>query len=197
MRLLLLLLFVLTACTPKPATTAAADSATAPAGVIDSILPIPLLLDRFRAGLTESQAFGGGFTTDRDTLVTRFVRALEAADTVALDAMVLDRAEYAWLYYPAHIYARPPYELAPATFWQLIQGNSTKGRARLTQTLAGTAFVYRGMTCTASTNVQPPLTEVNCRLKLVVGGAPTEGTYFGSIAERDGRFKFVSFANDF
>ena len=125
------------------------------------------------------------------------MRAVEASDTAALEAMVLSRAEYAWLYYPRHIYAKPPYELAPGTFWQLIRGNDAKGRARLKQTLAGTGFTVRGTTCTAGTTVQAPLEEWNCKLKLLVGGAPTEAAYFGSIVGLDGRYKFVSYANDF
>lgn len=191
---------LLVACRAERASQVAAraDRVAAPVGIIDSILPIAELQRRFRAGLTEPTALGGRFASSRESLVAALLDAVRASDSVAVAAMTLDRAEFSWLYYPAHIYARPPYELAPATFWTLIEGGSDKGKRRLLQRLGGIDFTYRGMQCEPSTNVRAPVQEwQNCRVKLLLGGAPQELRIFGSIVAVEGRYKFAGYANDF
>ncbi len=200
MRFRLLAIAVLMACQPAGSRTAAKDPAAPPAskGIVDSILPIPVLLERFRTGRTEATALGAGARETRDALVQAFIHAAVARDSVALDAMALDAAEFAWLYYPRHVYSSAPYELPPATFWQLIQGNSMKGRTRLLQRLGDTDLKLQRYDCTASTEVREPIREwKDCRARIILGGAPQELKLFGSIVEIGGRFKFVSFANDF
>lgn len=168
-----------------------------PARVIDSILPIGEHLRRFRAGVAPMESLSGGMPS-RDSLVAAMVRATAAGDTTALLALQLTRAEYAWLYYPAHIYAAPPYELDPATFWMMIQANGEKGLKRLLQHRAGQAAVLLGYQCEESHAVHAPAREWNhCTLRLMVAGQATTGQLFGSIVEHRGQFKFVSYANQF
>jgi hypothetical protein len=136
--------------------------------------------------------------SSRDALVRRFVRALEMSDTAALLALHLTRAEFAYLYYPFTQYTRPPYELSPALLWFLIEQNSEKGLVRLLRRYGGRPLGYVGYRC----EQEPQREGANrlwnaCRIKRKVeSGELVEERLFGSIIERDGRYKFVSYAND-
>lgn len=169
----------------------------APARVIDSILPIAEHLQRFRAGLEPVDTLSGGFGS-RDSLVAAMIAATAASDTTALLAMQLTAAEYAWRYYPAHIYSAPPYELDPGTFWMMIQANSEKGLKRLLQHRGGRRLALQGYRCEVAETVRPPVREWNqCTVQLTVEGTASTEQVFGSIVEVGGRFKLVSFANQF
>jgi hypothetical protein len=193
-----LLAVAVLACAGSPkAEQTAADSA-APVRFVDSILPMDTMIARFRAGLPDPGTFDSGAAPSRDALVRRFLEALARRDSSAIDAMVMTRAEFAWIYFPHHAYAAPPYELPPQTFWMLIRGNSDKGRTRLLQRLGGTAVPLERYDCRPSTTIRAPLREwEGCRIRTFVGGAPQELALFGSIVEHQGRFKFASLANDF
>jgi len=111
---------------------AAADTpaSAAPAGVVDSVLPMDVMLDRFRAGVAEPDGLAGG-ADSRDELVLQVVRALEAADTLAFERLGVSLAEWAWLYFPNSVQARPPYELPPALAWFQLQEGNRQGVLRL------------------------------------------------------------------
>ncbi len=174
----------------------AAASEPSPGSVIDSALPIAEHLRRFRAGLDSTDRLRGGSPTPQ-ALARRFLGAVAQRDTLALAAMVLTRSEFAWLYYPSHIYYDPPYELDPGTFWMLTQGNSEKGLTRVVRRYGGQALEYRELRCTASRNVKPPLTESErCALDFTVGGQLETRRLFGSIVGDGGHYKFVSYANE-
>jgi hypothetical protein len=174
--------------------TAAAD---APAGTIDSILPIEEHLRRFRKGLPQVDTLTGGYPS-RDSLVAAMLAATSARDTTALVRMRLTAAEYAWLYYPAHIYTAPPYELDPGTFWMMIEANNSKGLGRLLHHRGGNRIVLRSYECQASEAVRAPVREWNrCTLQLTVNRVESNEQLFGSIVEIGGRYKFVSYANQF
>ncbi len=178
-----------------PAATLA--KASAPSRVVDSILPIEEHLRRFRATLAPVESLAGG-AGSRDSLVAAMVRATAAGDTLSLRGLLLTKAEYAWLYYPAHIYAATPYELDPATFWMMIGANGEKGLTRLLRQRAGQKLSLRAYQCEASKALHPPAREWNhCSLQLVLGGEERAEQLFGSIVELDGRFKIVSYANQF
>lgn len=208
------LLFLLSA-TILPGCTTPGDPAAVTVGTpVDSIRPVEVELQRFRAGISyPNDPFATGATT-REDLVRRFVAALETQDTAALDALVLDRAEFAYLYYPSSKYTREPYRLDPALLWFLIGENGHKGRTRALRRFGGRPFGYTGHHCDpepqqegenllwtgcvlfasatapavepGSTRTDPPATgeveEPGIRL-------------FGTIIERAGRFKFISYAN--
>ena len=126
-----------------------------------------------------------------------FLAAVSAQDSVALSRLVLSRAEFAWLYYPAHIYARPPYELDPLTSWMLQQGNSSKGFSRVLREYGGQRLGYVTHGCKPAATVEPPVREWNqCEVGLKVGEYETVKRLFGSIVEIGGQYKFVSYAND-
>lgn len=181
----------------QAAAAATLVKASAPSRVVDSILPIEEHLRRFRASLAPVESLGGGVDS-RDALVAAMVRAIAGGDSLALQGLLLTKAEYAWLYYPAHIYAATPYELDPATFWMMIGANGEKGLKRLLQHRAGQELSLRGYQCEASSAVHPPAREWNrCSLRLVVGGEERTEQLFGSIVELGGRYKVVSYANQF
>jgi hypothetical protein len=189
---------LITACTGGERRSAAGPdtAATARPLVIDSILPIEEHLRRFREGVPEVAGLAGGLASDT-ALVQAFLAAVSARDSVALAQLVLSRAEFAWLYYPAHIYARPPYELDPLTSWMLQQGNGDKGFSRVLREYGGQRLAYVTHGCKPAATLAPPAREWNqCEVGLKVGDYETVKRMFGSIVEIGGQYKFVSYAND-
>jgi len=167
------------------------------ARVVDSILPVEEELRRFREGLVQPTTFEGS-APSREALVRRFVDRLAARDTAALRAMVLTRAEFAWLVYPGSSYTRPPYRTPPGLVWMQLEESGTKGLGRLlrerfavkdhvghscnaTPTVEGEAKLWRGCTARVTT----------------ASGDTVSGRLFGVIVEHGGRFKFASYDNDF
>ena len=189
MRFLLAGLVLLTA-------PACADAGETARGAIDSLVPRDTALARFREGVGRVDGLTGG-APSRDTLIQRFVAALEAADTGALAGLVLSRAEFAWLYYPTVPEARPPYDLRPGLMWFLLEGNSAKGLRRALEELGGRPLRVVGIGCEGEPrqygpNRIHPLCVVR---RLDAPGDTVEQRLFGPIVEREGRFKFVSLAN--
>lgn len=171
-----------------------------PGYVIDSVLPVEEELRRFRA------AIGGAPVTElqhasesRGALVKRFVRDLNAGDTADLARAVISPREFADLLYPTSPNTHPPYRQSPAFVWMQISGKSASGLTRALKRRAGQGFVYAGHECSSA----PELQGVNrlwlaCALRLESSaGDTTVQRLFGTIVERDGRFKFVSYANQF
>lgn len=165
-------------------------------GTIDSVVPWDTALARFREGLDPVDTLRGGAPT-RDALIQRFVAALETADTAALTAMALSRAEFAWLYYPTVPEAHPPYDLRPGLMWFMVEGNSSKGLRRALEEYGGTALRVVGHRCEGEPRVfgENRVHPLCVLRRLQAPGDTLEERLFGPIVERDGRFKFVSLAN--
>ncbi|MEP6506880.1 MAG: hypothetical protein ABJC63_01540 [Gemmatimonadales bacterium] len=173
---------------------------TLPGYVVDSILPVEEELRRFRmriGGETISSLKGGA--SSRDSLVRNFLSSLQASDSAALKAMVLNAGEFAWLVYPESPYTRPPYTQAPALVWNQIENPSASGFTRLVRRLAGEKLAYAGYTCSKQSDRQGRnMIWTNCTVKVGEPGEKVRARrLFGSIIERDGQFKLVSFANEF
>lgn len=200
----LLLLLLLAACTP------AADRADAPVDperpwrqpgdAVDSIFPVEVMLARFRGGLDSVGTFAGG-ATDPEALATAFLAAVAAGDSGALGAMHVTPAEFAWLVYPDHIYARPPYELDPAIQWLQIQAASAKGIARVLERYGSRPLAFRALECPADTLQFVAGAVVKgwgpCRVTYASGDSVLTRRLFGTIVARDGRAKFLGYANEF
>lgn len=187
-----------TACSPGEPGAGDGGPVAEPATVVDSVLPMPVMLERFRTGLPEATVLHGG-EESRDALVQRVVRALEAADTAAFEGMAVGLSEWAWLYYLTSAQALPPYELPPALAWVQTRENNRKGVLRALERLGGKSLDYRGYACQ-----DEPAEEgenrvwIGCLVTLGAdGGEPASVRLFSAILERDGRFKILSFANDF
>ncbi len=168
----------------------------ATAGVVDSILPLEEALLRFRADLVETTVLEGG-AASRDELVRRFVSAVETHDTTALREMVLSRAEYAWLYYPASTFSREPHYQMPQLNWFLNVASSEKGITRVVTRYGGSSLEYAGYECPDIARTDGGLSFWDgCVLTSKQEDVLRRMRLFGSIIERGGQYKFYSYAND-
>jgi len=163
---------------------------------VDSLVPRPIEIARFREGLTEPTELAGG-AASRDALVQRYVGALERADTAGLAALAITRAEFAYLYYPTNPEAHPPYDLAPGLMWFMLEQNSRKGLRHALETRGGRPLGYVGYRCEVAPSRQRANTVWGPCLvrRRQAGGDVIEERLFALMLERNGRFKFVSLAN--
>ncbi len=180
-----------TACTRPDAPRARAAPVT-----IDSAIPRDEELRRFRSGLIEPAELTVG-AHSRDALVWSYVRALERGDTAALAALVITKAEFAYIYYPTNPQARPPYNLSPGLMWFMFQQSSQRGLMHALEERGGRSLGYLGYSCDHS----PSREGANrvwgpCLIRRRrPGGDVVAERLFGLILERGGRYKFVSLAN--
>ena len=173
---------------------------TLPGYVIDSILPMDEALRRFRAAIGGEpvSAFAHG-SRSRDALVSRFMKALVAGDSADLRAMVVSAREFADLVYPDSPNTKPPYQQDPGLAWRMIENSSESGYMRLLRRAGGIAVTLARYRCDPTPTTQGANQFwTNCTLTLV--GAPGDTSthrFFGNIIARDGRYKFMSYANEF
>ena len=173
---------------------------TLPGYVIDSILPVEEQLRRFRASLGgETVSVLQHGSQSRDALINRFMRALVAGDSAALRAMVISPREFADLIYPESPNVKPPYQQDPALVWRTIQNPSESGFIRLVRRAGGVPVELKRYRCDPK-----PVSEGanrlwgNCVLTLMgERGDTSSHRFFGSILERGGQFKFMSYKNEF
>lgn len=165
-------------------------------GVVDSILPISEAITRFRAALPRTDTLRHA-APSRDALVARWAAAVAGSDTATLNALVLDRAEFAWLYYPTSRMSLPPYEAPPALLWGQLLASSEEGITQLLRRHGGQRFQVDAVRCP-----EPPVAEGDnrlherCEVRMrTPGDALPPARLFGTIVERDGRFKFLGYAN--
>jgi hypothetical protein len=137
---------------------------------------------------------GGGATTDRDSLIARYAHALERRDTSAFEPMRLGIGEFAWLYYLDSPMAQRPYELDPDVMWMQLSAQSARGLTRALQRFGGSSLGTWRSTC-AEPTTHGALRLHDCHFAFHPGGGAAEFTLPLSIAERDGRFKFVGYGN--
>lgn len=165
-------------------------------GVVDSVLPIAVQLARFRVGVGETDTLRHA-STSIDALVARWADAIAARDSVALNAMVLDRAEFVWLYYPGSPMSLPPYEAPPQLLWGQIMAASNEGARALMKQFGGKPLAIRQFRCPAAPLAQSGnLLHQSCVVSLRAAGhvLPAQ-RYFGTVVERDKRFKFLGYSN--
>jgi hypothetical protein len=208
---LLFILVLVGACDRANAgRTEAASAASAAAGAvdtsrpwrkpgdkIDSILPMPEYLRRFRQGMVEPARLSGG-AESRDELARRFLAALSARDASAFADLAVSRAEFAWLVFPHHLYHNPPYELDPDIFWIQLKAGSAEGLGATLQRYGGARLTLLGQSCqrdTVQIKSGPVRVWSACELRFRAGDSVLTRRLFGSIVERDGRLKLLSFAN--
>ncbi|MGH7459492.1 MAG: hypothetical protein ACREMA_00505 [Longimicrobiales bacterium] len=167
-------------------------------GVVDSIFPVVEEIRRFKFQV------GGPFPTElehaaesRDQLVLGFIAALETRDTTTMRSLAVTSREFIELYYPHSPYARPPYKQSPALLWFLMQQNSQKGFSRALDRYGGTPAGFRGIDCQPEPRSQERNRLWDCAVRWTPGpGKPDRMKLFGTIIEREGRFKFLTYAND-
>ena len=168
------------------------------AGVVDSALPIELLLDRFRLATPETLTTLSGGADSPERLAQSLLTALAARDSAATTSLVLSRGEFAWLYYPHTRFVAPPYELGPELVWLTHAAASKKGERRILARFGGRPLRLVSLTCPErSTREGPNRIMADCELRIADGDAgPRTLRLFGALLNRDGRYKFLSYAND-
>jgi hypothetical protein len=170
----------------------------APPQVIDSIRPIEEEVHRFRGQVSGLPRRLEGGARSRDALVRTWVRAVERRDTLALRRLLLAAGEFIAFYYPESPFTAPPYRQAPGVRWFLMVNASSQGVTRVLRRHGGTSLGFRGYACdSAPTVLGRNRLWTRCRLRLVEGERVVERRLFGPILERDGRFKFLTYASDY
>lgn len=184
---------------------------TLPGYVVDSILPVEEELQRFRLAIARKERARGGTdagapvttlvggTRSRDALVRKFISALATNDSSALREMSLTAREFADLVYPESPYTHPPYRQSPALVWNQIRNPSSSGLTRLLRRIGGTRLEYVSHSCDRSPDHQGAnVIWAGCTVRIVDQNRDTTSQrLFGSIIERDGTYKFVSYSNGF
>lgn len=171
-----------------------------PGYVVDSIFPVEEEVRRFKAtvGGTPVETLSHA-SASREALVRRIVSDVAKNDTTDLASSALTPREFIDLVYPSSPYTHPPYKESPATVWMQVANPSNSGYLRLTRRLGGQAFEYLSHKCASSPERQGKNTLwVGCTIR--VRNPQREEvtqTWFGTIVERDGRFKVMSFRNQF
>lgn len=200
--LLLALAAGLVAACSKPASPATAVNDSTPwrkpGDKIDSIFPMEEYLRRFRIGLDTPTALAGG-ADSREAVARDFLAAVQQQDTSAIRDLLLSRAEFAWLIFPDHKYAAPPYELDPAIFWGQMASENAKGVGRLFRRFGGKTLTFQSLECTRDTLQMrrgPATLWGPCITRYRADDSTVTLRIFGTIVERDGRFKLLSAAND-
>lgn len=197
-RKLALIVLVLSAassgCGPRPA---AAESETEPNGIVDRSIPIQDALREFQRSVPRVDSLSWA-ARDRNALVADFMRALERGDSTRLAQLFISKAEFAWIYFPTSIYMRGPYELPPEIAWLLTVADSDKGFTRLINRLGGRSLGHTGVDCRREERDSRHTYWRDCFVEYRRPlGQRVKGRLFGSIMERDGKYKFLSYANDF
>ena len=175
-------------------------AAAPPAGsaVVDSVHPPAVALERFREGLRGPVERLTGGASSVESLAALWAGAVETHDTTTIRRLVIDRAEFAWLYYPASPFARGPLYQSPDLVWFRLQANSEKGITRVLRRFGGTALGFRDVECP-----RPPRVEGRnriweyCEIRREDAGATRSDQLFGGILEHEGRFKFITYSNQF
>lgn len=164
--------------------------------VVDSILPREEAVRRFREGLTPIDTLEGG-ATSRDALVAAFVGAIADADTAAIASLAVSRAEFAYLYYPTAVEGKPPYDLEPGLMWFMLYERSNEGARKALSRYGGDAMTLVGYDCGAERHREGENTIYGpCTVRWRTAAGDTVSVrLFSKILERDGRFKFLSYAN--
>lgn len=165
---------------------------------VDSAMSRAEALGRFQAAIPRVDTLASPFHS-RDSLVAAFVAGVQQSDTAALRSMALSVNEFGWLYYPTTPQGLPPYSLNADLMWFLTYERSGIGLSRMLTLRGGQPLNYAGYECDEKASKEGPNTVWGpCRIKRRGSdGKITTERLFGLIIEREGRYKFVSFANDF
>src|SRR5262249_8012431 len=107
-------------------------------------------------------------------------------------------AEFAWLIYPSSANTKPPYQQSPEIAWMLLRQPSDAGLKRLLARRGGSPLRIAGHRCAPE-----PRSEgenkfwQQCVVSVVAGTDTATERLFGAVVERQGRFKFTSYQNQY
>lgn len=173
---------------------------TLPGYVVDSIHPIEEEIRRFKAtiGGEPVQAFLHA-SSSREDLVRRVVHDVASGDSTDLASLAVTPREFIDLVYPSSPYTHPPYRETPSMVWMQIANPSNAGFLRLIRRLGGQPFQYESHTCRKAAERQARNTLwLDCTIRVLTPQRETTTQrWFGTIIERDGKYKVMSFRNQF
>lgn len=164
--------------------------------VVDSTVPIGSALVRFQkeSGAAPEALTGG--RESAESLLRELDRLLVTNDTSGFEHIALTRAEFAHLYYETSPVAQAPYELPPELMWFQLQQENRNGVFRLLREFGGRGLGEAALHCSSPATRQGENSIwAGCRVRMAADGAGVR--LFGSLIERDGVFKILSYANDF
>ena len=142
-----------------------------------------------------------GGASSMDELIQRFVTALEHRDRDALDALRVTESEYRNWIVPGSVEPGEKPQIlkedASAYFWGTLNGKTIYTREALLSSYGGRHLEVMSHTFRKGTKTYANFVS-HGRLELVVRDEQGEEAQLrtGSIAEVDGRFKFISFICD-
>jgi hypothetical protein len=167
-----------------------------PGYVVDSALPPAELLRRFRAGIDSIPTTLNG-PGSREALVKQFFVALERRDIREVQSLVVDKAEFAYLVFPDSRQSLPPFNQSPEIAWLLMQSSSNKSLGRLLQRAGGGQVRYLEHSCATTERDGLMWVHGACTVRVFVSGQYVTRQLFGAIVEHGGRYKLLSFDNDY
>lgn len=179
---------------------ALALAACTPAGrrppVDESLTPAEARLATFRHGLTPATRLAGG-APSRDSLVTLIIRGIEQRDTALLRRLAVTKEEFAWLVYPTSAQGRPPYDLEPQAYWEMLFLHSNGGLTKALGAYGGSSLGVLGYSCDATETREGENRLVGpCLLRRrVASGQVVNELLFSQLIERGGEWKVLSYAN--
>jgi hypothetical protein len=164
-------------------------------GVVDSVLAPAEMLRRFRLDLPATDSLRHA-SASVEALIARLATSVGTRDTAELRALVMDRAEFAWLFYEESPLSKPPYEAPPGLLWGQMDASSNTGVKELVDRFGGSRVRVGNLTCPPAEHEGRNRLHKRCTVEFSAPGKKTlSGNLFGTVIERDGRFKLVSFAN--
>lgn len=176
----------------------AAQSSAVPLVAVrgDSMLPMDTMIARFQARLPEVAGLTADAPGSIEELIGRFGAAVSGGRVEDLRALTMSAAEFAYVYFPTSAYSRAPYAQPPEVNWLLLEQNSLKGQNRLMRAFGGRPLRVEGYRCTAEPRVEGEnRIHEECLVRVAAAGDAAEIRLFGSLIERDGRFKLMSLTN--
>jgi hypothetical protein len=167
-----------------------------PGYIVDSILPVEEEIRRFQATLGDRPSGFANGATSRSGLVAAFARALEHNDTTALMRLVINRAEFGYLVYPTSPNAAAPYRQSPDLVWLMRSAANEKAASRLMSRFGGHPPHLASYACRPAERQGDNRLWTGCTVRWITArGNANDLRMFGSIIERNGRFKLLSLTN--
>lgn len=164
--------------------------------VNEALTPWEARLATFQQGLARPEGLTGG-APSRDSLVTLVVRGLETRDTALLRRLAITKEEFAWLVYPTSAQGRPPYDLEPQGYWEMLFFHSDGGLRKALEAYGGTSLGVTGYGCDRAETLEDSNRLVGpCLLeRRTPAGQQVREALFGQLIERGGMWKVMSYAN--
>ena len=171
-----------------------------PGYVVDSARPLEEEVRRFKQTVGGSPSVALRHASrSREALVRRIVRDVAQGDSTDLALTAVTPREFIDLIYPSSPYTHPPYKESPAVIWMEIANPSASGYRRLIRRLGGQAFEYESHACEPKPDRQGKnVLWLNCSVRVLTPQHETTTQHwFGTILEREGQYKVLSFKNQY